>query len=140
MWEPFFAGVSVVFNKKDLAQFVFKQEFALLRLDVRDSPGKVEVFVKKVVDVDYSHKSWVDRKRLLMYIRNEARFYTEFSDAVQGFPQMRTLLFGSNSTQFGQPPRRKKRSQTRTRRRLREQFCSWSQFQSARRDIIKHLL
>eukprot|EP00944_MAST-04C_sp_MAST-4C-sp1_P012045 g12045.t1 len=58
---------------------------ALLRLDVRDSPGKVEVFVKKVVDVDYSHKSWVDRKRLLKYIRNEARFYTEFSDAVQGF-------------------------------------------------------
>ena len=58
---------------------------ALLRLDVRDSPAKVEIFVKKVVDVDYSHKSWVDRKRLLMYIRNEARFYTEFSDAVQGF-------------------------------------------------------
>ena len=26
---------------------------ALLRLDVRDSPAKIEIFVKKVVDVDY---------------------------------------------------------------------------------------
>jgi hypothetical protein len=61
---------------------------AVLRLDVQNEKdggtSKKDIFVKKVVDVDYSHKSWVDRKRVLMYIRNETRFYTEIGDAVQG--------------------------------------------------------
>jgi hypothetical protein len=61
---------------------------ALLRLEIRSKQsGEMShksVFLKKVIDIDYAHKSWVDRKRLLMYIRNEVRFYTEFSDAVQG--------------------------------------------------------
>ena len=57
---------------------------AILRLKTRNASSQIDIFVKKVIDLDYSHKSWVDRKRLLKYIRNEARFYKEFYDSIQG--------------------------------------------------------
>jgi len=42
-----------------------------------DGIGTAELFVKRVSAPSYSHKSWTDLRRTLVYLRTEARFYHE---------------------------------------------------------------
>lgn len=57
---------------------------ALLR-DARDAaaPSSSLVFLKKVTASFVAHKPWNDRRRVLLYIRNEQRFYAEFADELR---------------------------------------------------------
>ena len=73
---------------------VFKQaRIPLSYAWMSETVAKVEIFVKKVVDVDYSHK--LGRPETVINVYQErSQVYTEFSDAVQGFHKG-TPLFGS---------------------------------------------
>ena len=42
-----------------------------------DGIGTAELFVKRVTAPSYSHKSWTDLRRTLVYLRTEVRFYDE---------------------------------------------------------------
>ena len=53
---------------------------ALLR-DARDPA--CTVFLKKVTAGLVANKAWNDRRRVLLYIRNELRFYEEFADGLR---------------------------------------------------------
>ena len=53
---------------------------ALLR-DARDPA--CTVFLKKVTAGLVANKAWNDRRRVLLYIRNELRFYAEFADGLR---------------------------------------------------------
>ena len=53
---------------------------ALLR-DVANPTSTV--FLKKVTAAFVGNKGWIDRRRVLLYIRNELRFYDEFGDALR---------------------------------------------------------
>ena len=42
-----------------------------------DGTGTAEMFVKRVSAPSYSHKTWTDLRRTLVYLRTEVRFYDE---------------------------------------------------------------
>ena len=69
---------------------------ALLR-DVGDPA--CTVFLKKVTAGLVANKAWNDRRRVLLYIRNELRFYDEFADGLRqrGVDIPSVLLLSSNN-------------------------------------------
>ena len=54
------------------------------RGSAHSSRGARTLFVKKATqDMLLAKKEWNDRRRILLYIRNELRFYAEFAEALQ---------------------------------------------------------
>lgn len=66
--------------------------------------GGHDVFMKKCTAAALAHKPWADRRRTLMYIRNEMRFYNEFASELHsrgvGLPRV-GLLQGSLAPALG---------------------------------------
>lgn len=51
--------------------------------DANDDQHKHQIFLKKVTASLVANKSWNDRRRILLYIRNELRFYDEFAGTLR---------------------------------------------------------
>ena len=45
-----------------------------------DDGSTKRLFVKKMTAAQVAHKAWNDRRRSLLYMRNEVRFYSEFPE------------------------------------------------------------
>jgi hypothetical protein len=45
--------------------------------------GQQRVFLKKVTAAHVAHRPWIDRRRVLLYIRNELRLYAEFAQELR---------------------------------------------------------
>ena len=48
-----------------------------------DDGSTKRLFVKKMTAAQVAHKAWNDRRRSLLYMRNEVRFYSEFPELAE---------------------------------------------------------